>query len=142
MAYATRASVILASGGDAKATQLADWNNDKRIDDDVITAAIDAADGLINSYLGMRYTVPVADPGALVRDMSAAGAVYWMREQRNMITPDDVKAYEQRMALLVELRDGKIRPTDPMPESGGASDRDGFIEFTSPVSRKNSRGMW
>jgi phage gp36-like protein len=141
MAYADQASVILAAGGMERALDLADWNKDKRLDENVIAAAIAAADGMIDSYLVLRHQVPLALPSDLVKSLSAAAAVYWIRDSRNMVTESDVKAYEQREALLIAMRDGKLSPHAPNVNAP-ANHQSAFVEFDSPVSRKKSRGMW
>lgn len=141
MGYATLSDVTQAAGGEEKLVEISDWGNRGVVDTDVIDRAIVAADAFINAYLAQRYAVPVDNPSDLLRTLSAAEAVYTMRLQRRMLTPDDTAGRTDRERILKSLSEGRLRPSDPVPDKSSAGGA-GFVPFDSAMARKNSRGMW
>lgn len=141
MGYATLSDVTLAAGGEEKLVEISDWTNSGNVDVDVVQRAIVTADAFINAYLAARYAVPVENPSDLLRSLSAQEAVYTMRQARRMLTTDDTTGRTDRERVLKALGEGRLRPSDPVPNASSAGGS-AFVEFDSAMARKNSRGMW
>lgn len=110
MAYSTIAEVATAAGGREKLRQLTDLENVGEVDETAVLAKIAEADSKINSYIEKRYAVPV-DPAELtevLRRMSAKLAVYFLREDREALTPEQDDRQAERITWLRGVADGSI----------------------------------
>ena len=85
----------------------------------VIDEAIEAADAIINSYCGVRYSVPFASPMKIVTTLSADIAVYMLFKKRSgsVGMPDSIRTtYEDAIDLLKNVSSGKASlGVDPSP---------------------------
>lgn len=143
MAYATQADLDFAAGGAERWLQLTDWNDDTVADASVVSAAQAAADGWIDGYLRMRYATPIASPSATLRLLSAREVIYQIKASRGTvaITKEDLDERTQRIEELKAMRDGKLRPDEPLPTPSTAV-RAVFIENDDDLSREGLKGMW
>jgi len=88
---------------------LTDDDADGLADEPVIAAAIADADGLIDTYLRARYTVPFDPVPDTVRSISAAVAIYFLLTRRHEIVPvEHLKRHEAAVQLLDHLARGAI----------------------------------
>lgn len=122
MAYCTEAN-ILTRVGEEELVALADLDEDGTADAAVVAAAISDADGHINSYVAVKYTVPVSPvPDVLVK-RSTSLAIYFLQLRRNSVTEDMQKEYDRITQWLKDVVAGKVSlgVTTPKPaESPGA----------------------
>jgi phage gp36-like protein len=141
MSYATQAQIVIACGGQVAFDQLFDYDGDQVADVDVIAQAQTAADALINSYL--RF---VTNPSLVLQMLAADEAIYCARKYRPALgaTEDDHAQHKARREMLADMRDGKIRPDEPVVvASSDAGSKAIFVENCSPMSRANSKGsIW
>ena len=77
--------------GPADLVALADHDGDGSADSAVVQGAITSAQALIDSYLSVRYAVPVAPVPDALKTRAVSLAVYFLRLGRDSVT-DDVRA--------------------------------------------------
>ncbi|MFC1601795.1 gp436 family protein [Candidatus Sumerlaeota bacterium] len=95
--------------GDERLIQLADLDGDGSADSDVLTAALERADGLIDAYLGRRYVVPVSPVPDIVRELAVDLAVYALHQtRRETLSERDRRAYEDALAFLRDAAAGRV----------------------------------
>jgi len=75
VAYSTQAD-ILDRISSSVLNSIADKDGDGSADSDVVSRAIADADSLIDSYVGVRHSVPLSTVPTVVRSCSVALAVY------------------------------------------------------------------
>lgn len=122
MTYATQADMQTALGDD-ELIQLTDRADPPvgAIDAAVLTRALEAADGEIDSYLAARYTLPLASVPTILRDCAIDIARYRLHDRG---VPDLVKdTYKERIAWLRDVSKGVaslgINTDDLTPASAG-----------------------
>lgn len=77
-----------------------------------VTEAIGKADGLIDSYMGGRYTVPLDSVPDIIRSLSVDLVIYMLYSRYEESVPEvRDKNYEHALRTLREIRDGKM----PLP---------------------------
>lgn len=127
MTYATKEN-LTARFGEAEILQLADRDGDSIEDSGVIESALADTDALIDSYLGVRYDVPLAPVPAVVTSVAAdiARAKLWTDEP-----PEGVKeAHKAALGWLQRVADGRAIITGASGKvEAGASD-DAFKSTT------------
>lgn len=146
MAYSTQADVQVAIGGGDRLREYSDIENSGAVDVAVVAAAIAEADGVIDSYVGHRYAVPLAVvPDVIVR-LSARWAARVLRVNRYQgaqVTEDLDREKIDREWLdsvahgIVSLG---IEPTPP--KASIVIDKAAPRPGTALVSRLRTRGMW
>lgn len=144
MPYATQPQIVIACGGQTAFDQVFDYDEDGVADVTVIAQAQTAADGLINGYLWLRYKT-IESPSGTLQMLAADEAVYYARKYKPGLglTPDHIKEHEMRLATLDAMRKGEQRPDDPAPPASSAAHKAVFVENTSHMSRKHSKGsIW
>lgn len=122
MTYAVQADMVTALGED-ELIQLTDRADPPvgAIDTGVLTRALEAADGEIDSYLASRYTLPLASVPVILRDCAIDIARYRLHDRG---VPDRVKdAYKDRIAWLRDVAAGRasvgLAPESLTPNSAG-----------------------
>jgi phage gp36-like protein len=123
MSYCTYDDVETRLGADELAA-LADYDGDGSADPEVVEQAIRSAGALVDSYLGVRFAVPVALPGGgcpeVLTTRAVNLAVYFLRLGRDSVTEDARAQYEDDVAWLREVVAGTVSlGVEPAP-SGGA----------------------
>lgn len=147
MAYATQDQIRLAAGGSStggasdRFVELADWNGDDIVDPDVIAEAQLRADGWIDGYLRQRYATPIATPSDTLIRLAADECVYWLRSKRQVLTQADLDERKDRERQLELMRDGKLRPDDPLPPKSTAVSS-AVVELGGCFSRDDLKGIW
>lgn len=142
MAYSTQPQIVIACGGQTAYDQLFDYDGDGVGDSDVLAQAQAYADGLINTYLWLRYRT-VASPSPVLQMLAADEAVYFARKYKPAlgVTEPDEKQHESRLKTLEAMRTGAQRPDDPAPPASSAAGKAAFVESDSPMSRRRSKGV-
>lgn len=105
MPYATLADLI-ERAGEAEIRQVADRDRDGAIDADVIEAALQDADNLVNGYVATKYAVPLASVPDLVRTWAVSIARYVLHRNG---APDHVEQdYKDALAALKDVAAGRL----------------------------------
>jgi phage gp36-like protein len=127
MSYCTYEDLETRLGADDLAA-LADHDGDGTPDADVVAGAIGSAEALIDSYLNVRFTVPVAladgtcPPVLGTRAVNLA--VYFLRLGRDSVTPDARAQYDDDVHWLGEVVLGHVAlGVEPTPAEGGGAPR-------------------
>jgi len=122
MAYCTEADILTRIGSE-ELVALADLDEDGTADATTVAEAIADADGHINSYLEVKYTVPVSPvPDVLVK-RSTSLAIYFLQLRRSSVTEDMKEEYKNITQWLKDIVAGKasLGVSAPKPaESAGA----------------------
>lgn len=101
-------------------------NPDGSPDQELLTRAIDSAEGLIESYLAMRYDVPVDVSADLRLAASLRGVTLDLAQfnlmSANSLVPDSMKLiYDRVLKWLQDIAAGKaVLPAAATPNSTGA----------------------
>ena len=107
MAYCTQTDIEKRIGA-ADLAALADYDGDGSPDDEVVAAAIHDADSLIDSYLSVRFAVPVSPAPDALRARAVNVAVYFLRLRRDSATQDARRQHEEDVAWLREVVQGSV----------------------------------
>lgn len=107
MAYCIQAD-ILKRIGEADLVSLADYDGDGSPDSDVVARAIDDSDAVIDSYLSVRFTVPVSPVPDVLRTRAVNLTVYFLRLGRDSATEDVRRQYEDDIEWLTHAVIGKV----------------------------------
>lgn len=122
MTYALQVDLVTAFG-EGELIQLTDRADPPAgtVDAAIVTRALEAADGEIDSYLATRYSLPLITVPVILRDCAADIARYRLHDRG---VPDRVKdAYEKRIAWLRDVAAGRasigLAPESLTPNSAG-----------------------
>ncbi|MFZ5448606.1 MAG: gp436 family protein [Thermodesulfobacteriota bacterium] len=74
----------------------------------IIEDAIGKADAEINSFLGVKYVVPLSPPPDQVRALSVDLAIYNLYSRRNVVPQVRQQRYEAAVALLKQVASGEL----------------------------------
>ena len=92
--------------------QLTDDEDIGTVDSGRVDEAIAQADGVIDVYIGGRYSVPLATVPAVIRQCSDYIAVYVLYKRRVEEIPETRRtSYKDAIRTLEQIRDGKM----PLP---------------------------
>lgn len=94
--------------GETDMAALADYDGDGNPDADVVAQAIDDACALIDSYLSVRFTVPVSPVPEVLRTRAVNLSVYFLRLGRDSATEDVRRQYEDDVAWLTQVVAGRV----------------------------------
>jgi len=123
MAYCAQADVQnRVSAADLVA--LSDHDGDGSADAAVVARAIADGDAEIDSYLGVRYGVPLTTVPAAVKVRSVNMAVYYLQMGRQSVTEDAREQYKADVAWLKGVAAGSVSlgiAPKPAEASGAAS---------------------
>jgi len=107
MAYCTQSDVETRIG-ETDLAALADYDGDGLPDADVVAAAIGDACSLVDSYLSVRFSVPVSPVPDVLRTRAVNLAVYFLRLGRDSATEDVRRQYEDDVAWLRQVVAGNV----------------------------------
>lgn len=129
MTYTTLDALINAYG-EREITDLTDRDRDGTLNVEVVSAAIEQTDMVINGYLRGRFTVPLATTPGLISTCAKHICRYFLSED---LATDRIKEdYERALRWLGEIRDGKLDP--------GIDQDNAAPEVTSGSPRHRSSG--
>jgi phage gp36-like protein len=122
MAYCTFDDIENRIGTDDLAA-LADYDGDSTADPDIVAEAIRNAESLIDSYVGVRFAVPVDPAPDILRTRAVNLTVYFLRLGRDSVTEDARLQYEDDVRWLNQVAAGGVSlGLEPAPgESAGAA---------------------
>ena len=82
----------------------------------IITDAISKAGAEIDSYLGVKYVVPLATPPAQVKALAVDLAIYHLYTRRSVVPPVRQQKYEAAVAFLKGVAAGQLVIVGPQGE--------------------------
>ena len=106
MAYSTLQTLVDQFGSD-EVTRSSDRDADGVADVGVVDRAIADADGEIDSYLGVKYEVPLNPVPGIVVTASATIAMYRMSYDAGTLTDEKRRRYEDLIRWLRDVASGK-----------------------------------
>ena len=109
MAYATLTDLELCFGVE-EINELTDRDNDSVNDANVVEKALDDATDEINTYLAIKYTVPVVSVSAYLKRICCDIARYFLHE--NAAIEEVEKRYKRAISWLKDIANGKAILTD------------------------------
>jgi len=134
MPYCTKSDIVNLEVPEEKLAQLT-GDGEGAVNDDVVAAAIEAADSEIDTYLAGRYTVPLSVVPAAVKRASVCIAVYIMH--RRLRRKDDTvwDGYMKALAFLKAVRDGDDSLSGVTSGNGAVSTTDGLAQDFTRTKR-------
>jgi phage gp36-like protein len=87
----------------------------------IIADAIDKADAEIDSYLGVKYVVPLSSTPHQVKALSVDLAIYHLYSRRNLVPPVRQQKYEAAVAFLKQVAAGQVVIMGPGGEAPTAA---------------------
>ena len=124
MPYTSPAELIALYGED-QMSLLADRTGDFVADPEVIGKAIARADAEIDSHVGARYPLPLASVPEILRQLSSDIAVYRLATDGGALTNEHRQRYEDAVAHLRRIADGRAVLSLPPAGDEGGDDDDG-----------------
>ena len=139
MAYATQADMDKRYG-EQLLVELTDRALEPagEIDAAILSAALDDASALIDSYAGKRYKLPISPAPIVLRNVCCALAFYDLH--RGRYAEETRVAYDDALRTLTNISNGTIKldVAGTEPQSAGA--QIGYSEAPRQFSRK--QGEW
>lgn len=130
MPYATKADIEELYGADALFA--ADHDGDGVAEDAPVLRAIEEADAEIDSSIGVRYPLPLAETPRILRRLSVDIAIYRLALSRDVLTEELRTRYEDATKTLDAIATGKKSLNLAAPDSGGDDDGPSF-EAPRPI---------
>jgi phage gp36-like protein len=90
-------------------------------DSGIITDAINKADAEIDSYLGVKYVVPLSPTPDQVKALSVDLAIYHLYSRHSIVPPVRQQKYEDAVAFLKQVARGQAIITGPGGEPATAA---------------------
>jgi phage gp36-like protein len=82
----------------------------------ILNEAISKAEAEIDSYLGVKYVVPLAAPPARVKGLAVDLAIYHLYSRRSVVPPVRQQNYEEAVAFLKQVAAGQAVIVGPQGE--------------------------
>jgi phage gp36-like protein len=82
----------------------------------IIAEAISKAEAEIDSYLGVRYAVPLSDPPDQVKALAVDLAIYRLYSRRSVVPPVRQQNYDTAVAFLKQVAAGQAVIVGPQGE--------------------------
>ncbi len=82
----------------------------------IIIEAISKAEAEIDSYLGVKYVVPLAGPPDQVKALAVDLAIYHLFSRRSVVPPVRQQKYDAAVAFLKQVAAGQIVIVGPQGE--------------------------
>ena len=132
MSYCGKADIETQIGSELLA-RLSDRDSDGEGEDEVVTLAIDGAAATINSYLSVRYDLPLteAQQTPILKAYCMDIAIYRMALDGLAQTAEMRQRYEDAIAHLKRIADGKANLGVETVDDPGADPDDGQADTGS-----------
>jgi phage gp36-like protein len=82
----------------------------------IIIDAISKADAEIDSYLGVKYVVPLSAPPDQVKALAVDLAIYHLYSRRSVVPPVRQQKYDAAVAFLKQVAAGQVVIVGPQGE--------------------------
>jgi phage gp36-like protein len=109
-------------------------------DSTVVADAISKADAEIDSYLGVKYVVPVSPTPDQVKALSVDLAIYHLYSRHSIIPPVRQQKYEDAVAFLKQVAAGQAVIMGPNGEAPTVT-KD-VTDVTSACRRFSRQSQW
>lgn len=120
MSYADLQTLIDQFGAD-EVTRSADRDADGVADTDVVTRALEHADGIIDSRIGVVYDLPLKEVPVVLVAYAGDIALYRMSLDTGVLTDEKRRRYEDAIKWLDQVAAGKaVLGGDPEPGTKNA----------------------
>lgn len=111
---------LLDELGEELLVQLTDDSGDEQVNDSVVEKAISYAEGIFDSYVRTRYSLPVPAT-QMVKSSCLNLAIYQLHRKRATFTDDGVfkvkkTAYDETMSILKDIQKGHAALDVPAAE--------------------------
>ncbi|WP_316196576.1 DUF1320 domain-containing protein [Bradyrhizobium sp. SZCCHNS3053] len=133
MGYATKEDIDELYGT-ALLVRIADYNNDREPDPEVIAKGLESADEICDAYLSAQYTIPVTPTPGVVKNCAIDIAVYKIALGRTGRTDEMRVRYEDALKLLEKISTGKVGLGLPPATT---TNPDGTTTTTNPNVRRS-----
>ena len=121
--------------------QLTDLDGNGTVNADVVAAAIERADALIDSYLARRYDVPLETVPDVVQSASADLAIYLLQKDRQSVTEDVKNSHDDWIHWLKDVAKGTATlGIEPPPGESSAGAGGQFDSKTKRFDRDDLDG--
>jgi phage gp36-like protein len=105
MAYATPADIIDLYGEDA--LFVADHNRDGAADLVAVDRALASATAEIDTYIGVRYPLPLLEVPEFLKTICVDVAIYRLALAADVLSEEHRRRYDDALAFLKRVADGK-----------------------------------
>jgi len=107
----------------AELVQLTDDKKSGVVDAAKIAAALEAADSEIDSYAGVRFSLPLPT-STRIKQLAASIAIFRLEERRRRIRKDTQEGYDRALVFLRDLAAGRATLDQPagVPPQIGAQE--------------------
>lgn len=122
MAYATQSDIVEIYGPNALV--VADRNGDGTPDVAAIARALVSSADEIDSHLAVRYALPLASVPGILRQLSVDITVYRLAQTADVLTEEVRQRYEDAIAHLRRIAEGKAALVFPPAEPGEGAGED------------------
>lgn len=138
-AYTTIAELITYAGQNYVLIS-GDRNADALLDTEAVQANIDDGASLIDLFVGQVATLPLDDPPVILRRINQDFALYTLSADVDSYTEEKRKRYEDGMAILQKIADGKIKLPGGDPDEQIENDaKVYYIETQRNYTRRTQR---
>lgn len=136
MPYATQSDIAELYG--QAALYVADHDRDGAIDELAVERALSSASDEIDSYIGVRYPLPLVAVPGILRQYCVDIAVYRLALSADVVSTEHRTRYEDATSALRRIADGKgvlVFPADPdaPPPAEGTPDDTGLPAGPQPM---------
>lgn len=111
--------------------QLTDDADTGATNTEVVAAALADANAVVDGYLGARHTLPLASPPAILIKLETDIAIVMLYNRRNGPPEHWQKQYDNAIAFLTRVNEGKITLGPSDPDGTGSAD-------TAEVSKRDA----
>jgi phage gp36-like protein len=112
------------------------------VDAVVVTECIAKADAEIDSYLGVKYTVPFSSPPARVKSLSEDITIYYLFTRRSVAPELRQKNYDNAIFYLRDVAAGRAVLIDGTVEATGGSKQTPEIYSATTIFDRDNMTSW
>ncbi len=149
MAYTTQAACEIAAGGLANLVDLCDQDGtgSGALNEAVLTEAITATDGWIDSYVAKQRAVPLSPVPDAVARLAAQEAVYRLKanKPRPPIGPVEQQRHDENLKWLEGIASGRVTlGVDPQPAKSALVSPAVVLvdDADAEITACNTKGFW
>lgn len=144
--YAVQADIEAIYSQDA--LYIADRDGDGVVDADAVARALTTASGEIDSYIGVRYTLPLEAAPELLKQFCVDIAIYRLALSRDVLSEEHRRRYEDTIRHLDKIAKGTASlnlpgPVDPDTGEATQAPPRPIVSDGPPraFTRENMRGL-
>ena len=149
MPYATQADIVSLYGENA--LFVADRDGDGTVDAQAVERALTSASAEIDTYIAVRYALPLREASPFLQTICVDIAVYRLALSADVLSEEHRKRYEDAQAFLKRVSDGKATLiVTPQPDANGEGSGESAASGPRPIvvggperifSRAQMRGL-